>query len=251
MADRSFLSGNGYFWLDAWVLANVIQLGTQKFCLRFLKPRIDPCGRLFDQMTQAARSGTANIAEGYARRDTSKETEMRLYDVAKASFAELAGDFTNWLLLAGEAPWSESDPEERTVFSMPIDKAPFSDDVRHNSALHVLGQYGKFSRWLDSEDSLVAARALIVLLARETMMLGKKLSATHAEFVEKGGFAESLTRDRLAARDAAHAAAGDAPVCPKCGKPMRKRVAKRGTNAGNEFWSCTAYPECNGTRPVR
>lgn len=82
------------------------------------------------------------------------------------------------------------------------------------------------------------------------MMLGKKLSATHAEFVEKGGFAESLTRDRLAARDAAHAAAGDAPLCPKCGKPMRKRVAKRGTNAGNEFWSCTAYPECNGTRPV-
>ena len=59
MADRSFLSGNGYFWLDAWVLANVIQLGTQKFCLRFLKPRIDPCGRLFDQMTQAARSGAA------------------------------------------------------------------------------------------------------------------------------------------------------------------------------------------------
>ena len=250
MSNRSFLSGGGYFWLDAWVLANVIQLGTQKFCLRFLKPRIDPCGRLFDQMTQAARSGTANIAEGYARRDTSKETEMRLYDVAKASFAELAGDFTNWLLLSGQAPWSESDPEERAVFSMPIDRASFSDDVRHNAALHVLGQYGKFSRWLDSENSLVAARALIVLLARETMMLGKKLSATHAEFVEKGGFAENLTRDRLAARDAAHAAAGDAPVCPKCGKPMRKRVAKRGTNAGNEFWSCSAYPECNGTRPV-
>ena len=250
MSDKSFLSGGGYFWLDAWVLANVIQLGTQKFCLRFLKPRIDPCGRLFDQMTQAARSGVANIAEGYARRDTSKETEMRLYDVAKASFAELAGDFTNWLMLAGTTPWSETDPEERAVFSTPLDKATFSGDVRRNAALHVIAQYARFSQWLDAEDSIPAARAMIVLIARETMMLGRKLSTTHADFVKEGGFAENLTKARLAARDAAHAAAGDAPTCPKCGKPMRKRVAKRGTNAGNEFWSCSGYPECNGTRPV-
>ena len=38
--------------------------------------------------------------------------------------------------------------------------------------------------------------------------------------------------------------------CPKCGKPMLKRVAKKGVNSGKEFWSCSDYPECNGTRNV-
>ena len=39
-----------------------------------------------------------------------------------------------------------------------------------------------------------------------------------------------------------------APKCPKCGKAMRKMVARKGRNAGNPFWSCTGYPDCNGTR---
>ena len=45
-----------YFWLDTWVLANVVQLATQDFCTRFLNQKNDPCGRQYDQMTQAARS---------------------------------------------------------------------------------------------------------------------------------------------------------------------------------------------------
>ena len=38
------------------------------------------------------------------------------------------------------------------------------------------------------------------------------------------------------------------PSCPKCGKPMRKMICRKGRNAGNAFWSCTGYPECKGTR---
>ena len=82
----------GYYWLDTWVLANVIQLATQDFCLRHLNRTNDPCGRQFDQMTQAARSAPANIAEGNSRHSTSRETEMKLTDVARASLAELAHD---------------------------------------------------------------------------------------------------------------------------------------------------------------
>lgn len=40
------------------------------------------------------------------------------------------------------------------------------------------------------------------------------------------------------------------PSCPTCSKPMVRRTAKRGASAGNEFWGCTAYPSCRGTRPV-
>ena len=35
-----------------------------------------------------------------------------------------------------------------------------------------------------------------------------------------------------------------APACPKCGKPMLLRVAKKGANVGNEFWGCPDYPTC-------
>ena len=40
------------------------------------------------------------------------------------------------------------------------------------------------------------------------------------------------------------------PTCPSCGKPMALRLAKRGANAGQEFWGCTGYPSCRATRPA-
>jgi restriction system protein len=39
-----------------------------------------------------------------------------------------------------------------------------------------------------------------------------------------------------------------ATTCPLCGKPMVLRTARRGSNAGNQFWGCSAYPACKGTR---
>lgn len=39
-------------------------------------------------------------------------------------------------------------------------------------------------------------------------------------------------------------------ACPLCAKPMVRRTAKRGANAGGEFWGCTGYPACRGTRPI-
>jgi restriction system protein len=37
------------------------------------------------------------------------------------------------------------------------------------------------------------------------------------------------------------------PTCPKCGSAMVIRLAKKGVNAGNEFWGCSTYPKCKGT----
>ena len=83
------ISNFGYYWLDTWVLANVVKLATMDFCSRHLDRTNDPCGRQYDQMTMVARSAPANIAEGNSRHSTSKETEMHLTDVARASLAEL------------------------------------------------------------------------------------------------------------------------------------------------------------------
>lgn len=40
------------------------------------------------------------------------------------------------------------------------------------------------------------------------------------------------------------------PDCPACAKPMARRTAKRGGQAGSAFWGCAGYPTCKGTRPI-
>jgi restriction system protein len=40
------------------------------------------------------------------------------------------------------------------------------------------------------------------------------------------------------------------PYCPDCGKPMVRRTAKRGPQAGSSFWGCPDYPACRGTRVI-
>ena len=103
-------------------MANVIQLATQDFCSRFLNRTNDPCGRQYDQMTQAARSAPANIAEGNSRHSTSKETEMKLTDVARATLSELANDYLNWMLRHEQTPWSIHSAEYAAVYSTRLDR---------------------------------------------------------------------------------------------------------------------------------
>ena len=70
--------------------------------------------------------------------------------------------------------------------------------------------------------------------------------------------ATRMGRARRAARDAeappvriaAEIADDGSPRCPDCGGPMVKRRARRGTNAGSDFWGCAAYPRCRGTRAL-
>ena len=128
----------GYYWLDTWILANVIQLATQDFCTRFLNRTNDPCGRQYDQMTQAARSAPANIAEGNSRHSTSKETEMKLTDVARATLSELANDYLNWLLRQESIPWSIHSTEYKAVCAICLDRPNYHEDVQHKSSIHIL-----------------------------------------------------------------------------------------------------------------
>jgi len=242
-----FGSTNTYMALDAWILANLVQLATDSFCRRFLGPAVDPCGRQYDQMTQAARSGQANIAEGTARGKTSKETEMKLLDVARASLAELNGDFTFWLMRVGKAPWPKTSVEAREVIGVSLDAPHYGNDWAHDSCEHILRQKAKFDRWLNDKSDIVVANATLILISRTINAINHLMEHKLADFRETGGFTENLTKIRLEARDEKAAEEG-APNCPLCGKIMRKRVAKKGRNAGQPFWSCSAYPDCHGTR---
>lgn len=238
-----------YYWLDTWVMANVIQLCTQDFCKRYLNRSNDPCGRQYDQMTQAARSVTANIAEGSSRHSTSKETEMKLTDVARASLAELASDYVNWLLQHENIPWSVKSEEHIKVTAVQFEKPTYKDDVQHLSSIHILNQKHKFDEWLCSNDSIKEANCLLILCNRLIMMLHKQITNLLSSFREEGGFTEALTAERISYRTE-QSVNENAPTCPKCGKPMIKRMAKKGTNSGKEFWSCSSFPKCDGTRSL-
>ena len=239
----------GYFWLNTWVLANVIQLCTQDFCARHLNLHNDPCGRQYDQMTQAARSGAANIAEGNSRHSTSKETEMKLTDVARASIAELTNDYFNWLLLHQQIPWSQTDERHKLVNAIQFDTPDYQDDVLCKSGQHILKQKAKFNQWLETNDSISAANCLLILCNRLVLMLTKQIDTLLNIFTQEGGFTEALTAERLQHKTN-QSLEQNAPPCPLCGKTMIKRVAKKGINSGKEFWSCSAYPDCRGTRQI-
>ena len=236
-----FGPSGGYRKLNSFAFATIIQLGTLRFCRKFLNRTNDPCGRHYDQMTQSARSGRVNIIEGSERSSTSKETEMKLTDVSKASLGELRGDYEMWLLDLGQPPWKNASPEARAVSAVTLDKPEFGEDSQHESAVYMLAQAKKFAPWLESGDSATVANAMLILIRRAIGALSHQLESQGETFKEEGGFREKLTEIRVEAR----AKKEEAPECPVCGKPMKKRTSSRGP-----FWGCTGYPECKGTRPI-
>ncbi len=94
IADGFIPPHGGYANLLSYRKAEIIYDATDYFCDRFFEKR----DRTRDQMVQAARSGKQNIAEGSQASGTSKETELRLANVAHSSLEELPGDCLTFLL---------------------------------------------------------------------------------------------------------------------------------------------------------
>ena len=273
-------NSTGYKRLDVYILMNVIQLETLVFCRRYLNYKTDdPCGRQFDQMTQAARSGVKNLTEGSEREATSMQNMLKLLDVAKASLCELRDDYMTWLLDRGLPPWRTASEEAQAVYRVLIDKADYGDDINYDLARHIIATREKFHPWFGGEQMAAVdcnrqlptavdstaidssrqpskkahefagvrfANAMLILIGRSLNMLGKLMAQHGEEFRQEGGFSERMTAARVAAkREQRQAVDEDAPPCPVCGAPMKLRHGARG-----DFWGCTAYPTCRGTRPV-
>jgi four helix bundle protein len=96
----------GYAKLKSYQKAEIIYDATVYFTKRFYsKP-----DRTIDQMVQAARSGKQNIAEASMASGTSKETEIKLTNVARASLEELLLDYRDFLRLRKLCEWSKQHP---------------------------------------------------------------------------------------------------------------------------------------------
>lgn len=108
MADREPLvpPHGGYRKLKSFQIAQLVYDITVRFCDRY----IDRRSRTHDQMVQAARSGVQNIAEGSQASGTSKKTEMKLTNVARASLEELRLDYEDFLRQRGLPQWPPEHP---------------------------------------------------------------------------------------------------------------------------------------------
>src|SRR5712671_2370562 len=110
--DAGFILPHGnYRELLSYRKAEVVYDLNYRFCHRFLAKT----DRTIDQMIQAARSGKQNIVEGSKASGTSKETEIKLFGVARASLEELLVDYRDFLRVRDFRVWDKDSKEARFV----------------------------------------------------------------------------------------------------------------------------------------
>src|SRR6185437_10235572 len=126
MPDHEPLIPNhgGYRKLKSFQVAQLVYDVTVRFCDRYIEKR----SRTHDQMVQAARSGVQNIAEGSQAAGTSKKTELKLTNVARASLEELRLDYEDFLRQRGLPLWSRQDPRQDSLIAC---RCQTADDVAH------------------------------------------------------------------------------------------------------------------------
>ena len=118
--DSLILPHGGYKKLRTYKLGNLIYDATAAFCARYLNRK----DRTYDQMVQAARSGVANIIEGSEASATSKGTEIKLTNVAKASQEELLTDYQAFLRQRGLPEWTADSPSGAPCSTRDTGSAP-------------------------------------------------------------------------------------------------------------------------------
>ena len=179
--ESLILPHGGYRALLSFQIAQLAFDITVRFCDRFI-----PKGsRTHDQMVQAARSGVQNIAEGSQASGTSKKTELKLTNVARASLEELRLDYQDFLRQRQFPQWEFDDPIVKELigerFTTPDQ---FARWVRHKSDTNNLAV------------SMLAANGVLVLLNVACSLLNRQIAALAKSFEEEGGFTERLYRFR-------------------------------------------------------
>lgn len=254
----SIRKSGGYRRLASFQSATLIYDATYWFCEKFMDAR----SRTVDQMIQAARSGRQNIAEGSRASATSSQTELRLVNVARASMEELLLDYEDFLRHRRLPIWDRESPEASAVRSVPRAFRADRSNRPGQSELTDLSdrqRWTLYSGWLDHDDPVVRANAVICIIHQCNFLLDKQVTAIEQHFVNEGGYSEQLAMARLAERAKKRDPTDPSgqthpadliPNCPQCGNAMALRTAKLGQNAGQQFWGCTSYPDCRGTAKV-
>ena len=171
----------GYEELISFQKARIVYDGTVRFCDRF----VDKRSRTTDQMVQAARSGKQNILEGSQASGTSKETEIKLTNVARASLEELLEDYRDFLRVRSLAEWPKEHSHTRRLRE--LNRQPNAN-------------YDTFKKGIEHTDPAIAANVMIGLIKLTNYLLDQQLRRLERDFLKEGGLRERMTRARLTFR---------------------------------------------------
>lgn len=194
--DTPLLPHGGYRRLRSYAVAEAVYDATVVFCRRFLaRDR-----RTSDQMVQAARSGVRNISEGSGAAATSRKTEMKLTNVARASLGdELLRDYESFLRQNGLRVWPKDSPEGRAMRErLRTDCAAALPPARPGT-VRLTGLSGLADFVARAEPEL-AGNAMLCAVNQAAYLLRRQVESQGRTFLREGGFTERLYRSRQQAR---------------------------------------------------
>ncbi|MDD3877136.1 MAG: four helix bundle suffix domain-containing protein [Bacteroidales bacterium] len=172
----------GYRNLITYQKSEIIYDATVIFTKRFFK-KYD---RTIDQMVQAARSGKQNIAEASMISATSKEAEIKLTSVARASLEELKIDYEDYLRTNKLELWGID--HRFTKRFREINKTPNAT-------------YETYKNAIEHADPGICANSMICLINIVTYLLNKQIRSLEKAFIEEGGLRERMTKARIEKRN--------------------------------------------------
>jgi len=181
MPDGFIPPHGGFKNLLSYQKALIVYDATVHFCNRFFGLR----DRTHDQMVQAARSGKQNILEGSIASGTSKETEIKLTNVARSSLGELLEDYQDFLRTRGFEEWTKDHRYAKRLRS--LNRQPAAN-------------YETFRKGIEHPDPAICANVILGVVKVTNYLLDQQLRRLEKDFLKDGGFRERMTRARLTAR---------------------------------------------------
>ncbi len=179
---KGFIPPNGgYRTLISFQKAEIIYDGTVYFTNRFFG-RYD---RTINQMVQAARSGKQNIAEASMASATSKETEIKLTNVARASLEELLIDYEDFLRTKKLPIWDKE--HKLTKRLRELNRTPNAN-------------YDTFKKAIENENPEICANVLRGLIIITTYLLKNQIKSLEEAFLKEGGLRERMAKARIESR---------------------------------------------------
>jgi four helix bundle suffix protein len=177
--EDSFLPPTGnYRELLAFHKAEVIYDLTFRFAHQFLAKG----DRTVDQMIQAARSGKKNLLEGSKAALTSKETEIKLTNVGRASLEELLDDYRDYLRVREHREWDKDSREALYVRQL---------------GRKVPQTYELYRRFVETRPPDVVANIALCLIHQANYLIDQQLRRLEKDFLEQGGLRERMFQARL------------------------------------------------------
>ena len=195
-AESPFLPHGGYRKLRSYKVAEAVYDATVVFCRRFFQHD----RRMSDQMVQAARSGVRNISEGSGAAATSRKSEMKLTNVARASLSdELLRDYESFLRQNGLRVWPKDSREALAMRArLAQDRAPNLPPATAGG-VRLKGLAG-LSEFVEQAAPELAGNAMLCAVNQAGYLLKRQLESQGWTFLENGGFTEKLYGTRIQRR---------------------------------------------------